>query len=95
MSAPVDNPITYQQEVTIHMSAHVFAIDSAPMPTSERCDRCSAQAQVKAYLPAGSLLFCAHHAEAAYPRLLEVATTIDDYRPYLVAQEKSTLPATL
>lgn len=34
----------------------------APLTASDRCDRCSAAAQVRAVLPSGfSLLFCGHH----------------------------------
>ncbi len=34
----------------------------APLTASDRCDRCSAAAQVRAVLPSGfELLFCGHH----------------------------------
>ncbi|BDH57102.1 hypothetical protein [Tsukamurella sp. PLM1] len=34
----------------------------APLTASDRCDRCSAAAQVRAVLPSGfELLFCSHH----------------------------------
>jgi hypothetical protein len=34
----------------------------APLTAADRCDRCSAAAQVRAVLPSGfELLFCKHH----------------------------------
>ena len=35
----------------------------------DRCDRCGAQAFVRAVLTAGDLLFCAHHAKAYEDKL--------------------------
>jgi hypothetical protein len=46
-----------------------------PPTPAERCDRCSAAAQVRAVLPAGELLFCGHHARAYRTRLLEIGAT--------------------
>lgn len=37
---------------------------------ADRCDRCSAAAQVRAVLPGGELLFCGHHARAHRAPLL-------------------------
>jgi hypothetical protein len=43
---------------------------SAALTAADRCDRCSAQAQVRAVLPSGSLLlFCVHHAREFEPGL--------------------------
>ena len=45
---------------------------SAPSPTlsaADRCDRCGAQARVRAVLASGELLFCAHHAKEHEPAL--------------------------
>jgi recombinational DNA repair protein (RecF pathway) len=40
-----------------------LATATAPALTAlDRCDRCGAQAQVRAVLPTGELLFCGHHA---------------------------------
>jgi hypothetical protein len=44
----------------------------APTPTltaADRCDRCNAQARVRAVLANGELMFCAHHAKAFEPAL--------------------------
>ena len=40
------------------------------LTAADRCDRCSARAQVRAVLPAGGeLLFCNHHANEHRSRL--------------------------
>jgi hypothetical protein len=50
-----------------------------PLTALDRCDRCGAQAYVRATLPAGStLLFCAHHGREYAPKLLELDATILD-----------------
>lgn len=41
-----------------------------PLTRADRCDRCSAAAQVRAVLPGGELLFCGHHARAHRTPLL-------------------------
>lgn len=45
---------------------------------ADRCDRCGAQAFVRALLPDGELLFCAHHGRRFAPQLREVAIFIQD-----------------
>ena len=52
----------------------------APTLTAvDRCDRCSAQAYVRATLHAGGeLLFCAHHGREHAKRLGEVAIEVQD-----------------
>ena len=38
------------------------ALATTPLRAADRCDRCGAQAYVRALLPdGGELLFCAHH----------------------------------
>ncbi|HEY3895390.1 MAG TPA: hypothetical protein VGL88_08490 [Pseudonocardiaceae bacterium] len=47
------------------------------LTASERCDRCSAAARVRAVLPSGGeLLFCNHHAREHSPKLRELAADI-------------------
>lgn len=52
----------------------------APSLTAvDRCDRCGAQAYVRARLHAGGeLLFCAHHAREHLPRLRPLSAEIHD-----------------
>ncbi|MBO3129599.1 DUF7455 domain-containing protein [Dermatophilus congolensis] len=50
-----------------------------PMTSADRCDRCGAQAYVRATLRSGGeLLFCAHHAREHADRLTEIDATIHD-----------------
>ena len=54
------------------------ALASAPSLTAlDRCDRCGAQAQVRAVLPTGELLFCGHHARQYAEALERAAARVD------------------
>lgn len=44
----------------------------------DRCDSCSAAAQIRATLLNGELLFCGHHARKHHEALVKVALTIYD-----------------
>jgi hypothetical protein len=44
----------------------------------ERCDRCGAQAFVRAVLTTGDLLFCAHHGREFGTGLAAVALLVED-----------------
>jgi hypothetical protein len=47
------------------------------LTASDRCDRCSAGARVRAVLPSGGeLLFCHHHAREHSPKLRELEADI-------------------
>jgi hypothetical protein len=47
------------------------------LTASDRCDRCSAAARVRAVLPSGGeLLFCNHHAREHSTKLKELAAEI-------------------
>lgn len=49
------------------------------LTAADRCDRCGAQAYVRARLESGGeLLFCAHHGRAHLPKLSDVAAEIVD-----------------
>ncbi|MBM6402476.1 DUF7455 domain-containing protein [Phycicoccus sonneratiae] len=49
------------------------------LSTADRCDRCGAQAYVRARLHAGGeLLFCAHHGREHVPALADKADIIDE-----------------
>ncbi len=51
----------------------------AALSAVDRCDRCGAQAYVRAVLPSGSeLLFCAHHARKHNDALRGAAVEIQD-----------------
>lgn len=52
---------------------------ATPLTAADRCDRCGAQAYVRARLHAGGeLLFCAHHGRKHLPALRDLAE-IDDH----------------
>ena len=49
------------------------------MTAADRCDRCGAQAYVRARLHAGGeLLFCAHHGREHLSKLREFADIVDE-----------------
>jgi hypothetical protein len=51
--------------------------DTAVPAVSERCDRCSAAAKVRAVLPGGGdLVFCQHHANRYRESLEKVAVSM-------------------
>jgi hypothetical protein len=63
---------------------------ASPLTATARCDRCGAQAYVRAVLTSGSdLLFCAHHWKANEAALREIAESIQDESDRL-----SNVPAT-
>jgi len=45
---------------------------------ADRCDRCGAQAFVRAVLTAGELLFCAHHGREYGDQLATRALAVED-----------------
>ncbi|QKE84574.1 hypothetical protein [Arthrobacter sp. NEB 688] len=57
-------------------------MNAALAPTltaADRCDRCGAQAYIRARLHAGGeLLFCAHHGREHVPALADKADIIDE-----------------
>ena len=54
-------------------------LDASPLTAADRCDRCGAQAYVRAIMLSGSeLLFCAHHWHENETALREVAEAIQD-----------------
>jgi hypothetical protein len=57
----------------------------AALTSSDRCDRCVAQAYVRVELSGGELLFCAHHARAHGPKLRQVAVSVHDETAKLLA----------
>ncbi len=50
----------------------------APLSVADRCDRCGAQAFIRAVLRAGDLLFCGHHGRLNAPALQGVAIRVED-----------------
>lgn len=60
-------------------------LESVPLNALDRCDRCGAQAYVRAVLlSGGELMFCAHHGKEYAEKLKSVAATIFDESEKLV-----------
>ncbi len=54
-------------------------LTASPLTAADRCDRCGAQAYVRATMTSGlELLFCAHHWHENESRLREIASSIHD-----------------
>ena len=63
-----------------------------PLTAADRCDRCGAQAYLRARLASGGeLLFCAHHGQAHEAKLREMSLDIQDERGRL-AETPATAP---
>ena len=73
---------------------HDTAPDTAPLTAHDRCDRCGAQAYVRATLPAGTeLLFCGHHGNAHRPSLLVAGASLHDETDKLLVSRESSAAA--
>jgi hypothetical protein len=60
-------------------------LESTPLNALDRCDRCGAQAYVRATLvTGGELMFCAHHGKEYAEKLKTVAAKIQDESEKLV-----------
>lgn len=60
-------------------------IAASSLTAADRCDRCGAQAYVRATMESGyDLLLCAHHFHENEARLREIATSIQDESEKLV-----------
>ena len=68
----------------------VTSYDATPLTAADRCDRCGAQAYVRATLPGGTdLLFCGHHGNAHRPSLLVAGASIQDETDKLLVSRES------
>ena len=60
-------------------------LESTPLSALDRCDRCGAQAYVRATLATGGeLMFCAHHGKEYAEKLKQVSAKIQDETDKLV-----------
>jgi hypothetical protein len=60
-------------------------IAASPLTATDRCDRCGAQAYIRATMASGyDLLLCAHHFHENESRLREIATNIHDESERLI-----------
>ena len=62
-----------------------FLLESVPLNALDRCDRCGAQAYVRAVLlNGGELMFCAHHGKEYAEKLKPIAAKIHDESEKLI-----------
>lgn len=75
------------------MAAEVTVYDNVSMSAVNRCDRCGAQAYVEVTLNSGTgtLLFCAHHADAHNDVLMALDAKIADHRAFLKPESELAL----
>ncbi|MCH8628614.1 hypothetical protein MM440_12805 [Arsenicicoccus piscis] len=67
------------------------ALASKELTAADRCDRCGAQAYIRARLATGGeLLFCAHHGREHLDKLKTIAVEIDDQTARLVESTMAT-----
>jgi len=60
-------------------------LESVPLNALDRCDRCGAQAYVRAVLlNGGELMFCAHHGKEYAEKLKPIAAKIQDETEKLI-----------
>jgi hypothetical protein len=64
----------------------MITMTERPLVAADRCDRCGAQAYVRATLPSGGeLLFCAHHSREHGNRLREMDAVLYSETPSVSA----------
>jgi hypothetical protein len=69
------------------LMSNQITMEQTPLNSLDRCDRCGAQAYVRAILiSGGQLLFCAHHGKAYAGGLKSVVATIQDESEKLAKQ---------
>lgn len=64
-----------------------LVLETTPLNALDRCDRCGAQAYVRAVMSNGfELLFCGHHAKKYQEGLATSASRIDDETERLTSE---------
>lgn len=53
-------------------------LERAALTVADRCDRCGAQAFIRAVFRSGELTFCGHHGRALQPAMEFVALFVHD-----------------
>ena len=76
------------------LTRSVPVIDGPALSLADRCDRCGAQAYVRATLPSGSdLVFCGHHGNEHRADLLVAGAGIVDETDRLTTKRESSAAA--
>jgi hypothetical protein len=69
------------------LMSNQITMEQTPLNSLDRCDRCGAQAYVRAILiSGGQLLFCAHHGKSYAEGLKSIVATIQDESEKLAKQ---------
>jgi hypothetical protein len=56
----------------------ITTLERSPLSIADRCDRCGAQAFVRAIFVAGELTFCGHHGRELRSQLDQGAILVED-----------------
>ena len=76
------------------LTRSVPSVDGPALTLADRCDRCGAQAYVRATLPSGSdLVFCGHHGNEHRASLLVAGAGIQDETDRLTTRRESSAAA--
>jgi hypothetical protein len=70
---PIHSTITSEE-----VAAMTTTLERAPLSIADRCDRCGAQAFVRAIFVSGDLMFCGHHGRELRPLLDKDALLVED-----------------
>lgn len=58
-------------------------MDKPTFTAQDRCDRCGAQARLRAVLPVGELLFCSHHSREHYVQIQTQAIYVQELESHV------------
>jgi hypothetical protein len=87
-SAELRNVVSCSIEMNTETERDVteqMLLESVPLNALDRCDRCGAQAYVRAVLlNGGELMFCAHHGKEYAEKLKPIAAKIHDESEKLI-----------
>jgi hypothetical protein len=61
-------------------------LERTAMTLADRCDRCGAQAFVRAVFVSGELMFCGHHGRELQPAMVGRALYVEDDTDLINAQ---------
>lgn len=64
-------------------------VERPALTLADRCDRCGAQAFVRAVLLAGEILMCGHHGKKHMAELTAQAVVVDDFTHMINAKSAS------
>ena len=85
-------PVPQKYTETEREMTEQLLLESVPLNALDRCDRCGAQAYVRAVLlNGGELMFCAHHGKEYAEKLKPIAAKIQDESEKLIESKNQVL----